>query len=222
MTEKEGANQRLFIYSVLATVMTLAALFHGVVFQRSDLVMDVLIPASFLGLGVMIKYGDQAYDTDSYQRRTALLLAFPGGIWLGALMAVDLGSATIFVGILVALLMAGKLDTLAFRIGAIVAIIIEAAALLTGFGTIDPVGVIMIIVFAFIDERVNDLPWVDNGRGWMAMLFHNRPFLKVAVLALCLVGFLPSLLYFFAFMAFDLGYSAVEAHSLRRGAVAVG
>lgn len=215
MTEKGGGDKRLMIYSLLAAVMTMAAWVHGVIFDRTELIMDILVPTSFLCLGMMMKFGDQAYDADVYPRRTALLLAFPGGVWLGSLMAVDTGSATIFMGVLLGLLCARKLDNQAFLIGAATATVIEVFALFSGIGTISLAGAVLVTVFAFVDEKANDLPWVDNGRGWKAVLFHNRPFLKAAVLLLCLAGLLPSLMYFFAFLAFDLGYSAVEAFSLK-------
>jgi hypothetical protein len=222
MIAEERASERLFIYSLLAAVMTVAAWCHGVLFDRHELAFNILVPVSFLGLGMLIKYGDQAYDADAYSKRTTLALALPGGIWLGSLMAVDPGSATIFVGMLFALLLAGKLDNLAFRIGFGVALIIVAASLLLGVGSIDAAGVLVVLAFAYLDEKTNDLPWVDSGRGWKAVLLHNRPFLKIAILALCLIGILPSLMYFFAFLAFDLGYSAVEAFSLRRGVSSLG
>jgi hypothetical protein len=216
MTVKEEGDKRLFFYSSLAIVMTMAALFHGVLFNSSEIAMDVLIPLSFLCLGMMIKFGDQAYDANAYPKKTALLLALPGGVWLGSLMAVDAGSATIFMGVLIGLLLAGKLDNFAFGIGAGVAAVIEIAALLTGLGTIDVAVMLVVLVFAFVDERANDLPGVDGGRGWKAVILQNRPFLKIAVLVLCLMGLLPSLLYFFAFMSFDLAYSVIEVLSLRK------
>jgi hypothetical protein len=216
MTVKEEGDKRLFFYSSLAIVMTMAALFHGVLFNSSEIAMDILIPLSFLCLGMMIKFGDQAYDANAYPKKTALLLALPGGVWLGSLMAVDAGSATIFMGVLIGLLLAGKLDNFAFGIGAGVAAVIEIAALLTGLGTIDVAVMLVVLVFAFVDERANDLPGVDGGRGWKAVILQNRPFLKIAVLVLCLMGLLPSLLYFFAFMSFDLAYSVIEVLSLRK------
>jgi hypothetical protein len=222
MTGAEGARRHLLTYSVLAAVMTVAAWCHGLLFDRYELAFIILVPSSFLGLGMMIKYGDQAYDADAYSKRNTLLLALPGGIWMGSLMAVDAGSATIFVGILFALLLAGKLDNLPFRIGFVVAMGIMAAALLLGLGSMQPVGALVILAFAYVDERSNDLPCVDRGQGWKAAVLHNRPFLKAAVLALCLIGVLPSLLYFFAFLAFDLGYSAVEAFSLRKEVPSLG
>lgn len=222
MTEAEGASNALFTYSLLAAVMTLAAWCHGVLFDRLDLAFNILVPASFLGLGILIKYGDQAYDAGVYSKRNTLILALPGGIWLGSLMSVDAGSATIFLGMLLALLLAGKLDNLAFRMGFGVALSIFVASLLLGIGSVEIIGALAVMAFAYIDERANDLPGVDGGRGWRAVLLHNRPFLKIAVLALCLVGLLPSLMYLFAFLAFDLGYSAVEANSLRREVPSLG
>lgn len=222
MNGVKGASNNLSIFSILALVMTLAAWLHGAVFDRNDLAFNILVPASFLGLGILIKYGDQAYDAGTYSKRNTIALALPGGIWLGSLMAVDPGSATIFFGVLLALLLAGKLDNLAFKAGFAMALSIFLVSVVLGGGGMDVIGMLVVLVFAYVDERVNDLPWVDSGRGWKAGMLRNRPFLKVAVLVLCLIGLLPSLMYFFAFMAFDLGYSVVEALSLRREVPSLG
>ncbi len=215
MSGEKGASKRLLIYSSSAASMTVAAWCYGLLFSSYELAFIILIPASFLGLGMMIKYGDQAFDANVYSKRKALLLALPGGVWMGSLMAVDPGSATIFMGVLIALLLAGKLDNLPFKLGFTVALVLFAISFLADLGRLEPFAALVVLAFAYLDEKANDLPLVGRGSGWAAALLSNRPFLKLAVLALCLVGALPSLLYFFAFLAFDLGYSAVEAFSLR-------
>jgi hypothetical protein len=221
MTVRARASKRLLIYSLLTATVAAAAWLYGLLFDSSGLLRNLFITLSFLGLGILIKYADQAYDEDIYSRRTTLLLAVPGGLWMGALIAIDSGAATICIGLLFALLIAGKYDNLPFRIGFVVALTFGIVALLGG-STFSPLGALIVLVAAFVDEKTNDLPGVDGGSDWKAVLFHHRPFLKVAVLALCLVGILPSLLYFFAFLAFDFGYVLVEALSARTEAPALG
>jgi hypothetical protein len=196
--------------------MTVAAWCYGLLFDDAALLRNILVPASFLGLGMLVKYGDQAYDENAFSKRKTLMLAVPGGLWLGSLMAIDEGAATIFLGLLVALLLAGKYDTLPFKVGFGVALTVGMAAVLLGFTDVNVLGVAVVLAAAYLDERTNDLPGVDVGGSWTATVLHHRPFLKIAVLALCLLGLLPSLMYFFAFLSFDLGYAVVEALSIRK------
>ncbi len=222
MTVRARASKRLLIYSSLTATVAAAAYLYGLFFDHTGLLRNLFITLSFLGLGILIKYSDQAYDEDMYSRRATLLMAIPGGLWMGTLIAVDGGSATICLGLLFALLFAGKYDNLPFKIGFVVALGFGIVAILYGVGTFDLLGALIVLVAAFIDEKANDLPGVDEGGDWKAVLFHHRPFLKVAVLVLCLVGILPSLLYFFAFLAFDFGYVLVEALSISKEAPSVG
>jgi hypothetical protein len=222
MTVRARTSKRLLIYSLLTASVAMAAWLYGLLFDNSSLLRNLFVTLSFLGLGILIKYADQAYDEDIYSKRTTLLMAVPGGLWMGALIAIDGGSATICIGLLFALLIAGKYDNLAFKIGFVVALSVGTVAIIYGIGTFNLLGAAIVLAAAFLDEKANDLPGVDGGNDWKAVLFHHRPILKVAVLALCVVGILPSLLYFFAFLAFDFGYVLVEALSARTEAPALG
>jgi hypothetical protein len=124
--------------------------------------------------------------------------------------------------VLIALLFARKYDNLAFQVGFGAALLIGAVGILSGIGTFEPLGVVIVLIAAFVDERTNDLPGVYGGTSWKAVLLQHRPFLKIAVLVLCLVGMLPSLMYFFAFLAFDFGYVLVEALSMSKEATTYG
>ncbi len=141
---------------------------------------------------------------------------------MGSLMVLDGASATIFLGVLIALLLAAKYDNPAFQLGFVVAAGMAITAVILGKGSVDIAASIVVLVAAYVDERVNDLAWVERRGSVAARLLHQRPFLKVAILALCLAGALPSLLYFFAFLAFDFGYSLMEAYSVNRVGVANG
>ena len=213
MMGRARASKRLIIYSSLTVGMAIVAWLYALFFDQASILRDLFVPLSFLGLGMLIKYGDQAFDEGAYSKRTSLALAVPGGLWMGSLIAVDRGSATIFLGILIALLLARKYDNLAFQMGFVVALLIGSAGMLTGVGSFDVLGAVVVLAAAFVDEKANDLPGVDGGTSRTAIALHHRPFLKIAVLALCLVGILPSLMYFFAFLAFDFGYVLVEALS---------
>jgi hypothetical protein len=175
----------------------------------------ILIPFSFVTLGMLVKYGDEAFDSKAFSRNVSTAISIPCGIWMGALILYDPGSATILIGLLLALLVAAKYDNDAFRLGFLVAGAMALASFVNFPDNASLLGVVVVFFAAYADEVVSDMADVRSGPGWDVL--RARPLLKVAVLALCLVGILPSLLYFFAFMGFDLGYSFVESYArLRR------
>jgi hypothetical protein len=208
-----GANKHLLFFSFLALAMTITAWTYGLLFNGTEVVHNLIVPASYLSLGMLVKYGDQACDEGSFSKRNAMLLAVLCGVWLGSFIAVDPGSATIFVGLLFGLLVARKYDSVPFVVGFGVALAIGLGAILAGSASLNLAGAIIVMIFTYVDERANDLPFVDEGRGWAAEILHHRPFIKMTILVLCLTGLLPSLMYFFAFMALDLGYIVVEIFS---------
>jgi hypothetical protein len=190
-----------WIYAVLA----------GLVHEQHVL----LIPFSFVSLGMLVKYGDEAFDTRVFSRKLSTALSVPCGVWMGFLILYDPGSATILIGLLLALLVAAKYDNEAFRLGFLVAGAMALASFIRFPDNASLLGVLVVFLAAYADEVVSDMADVRSGRRWD--LLRTRPILKGTVLLLCLVGILPSLLYFFAFLGFDLGYSFVEAYAdLRR------
>jgi hypothetical protein len=162
-----------------------------------------------------VKYGDQVFDLNIGSKRKAILLSVPIGLLMGALIFLDEGSATIFIGLLLALLIASKYDNIAFKLGFVVAGSIAVLAVLNG-NAFHLVGALAVMVAAFADEVLSDRGDRMKG-GTLALVLKERPVLKAAVLVLCLVGALPTLLYFIAFLGFDTGYSFVEQISLSGG-----
>lgn len=178
------------------------------------------LPLSYLLLGMLIKYGDQAYDVGCFDRRKALALAFPSGIWLGYMILNDQATAAIGVGMLLGLLLAGKYDNRGFVVGFSISITMTAVGYWTGSLSLSLIGLFVVMIATYIDEWANDLPGVDDRSNIMERLLYQRPFLKVAVLLLCVVGVLPSYAYLFMLLAFDFGYGFVDCVSqTRRGCV---
>ncbi|MBN1109497.1 MAG: hypothetical protein JXA45_01925 [Methanomassiliicoccales archaeon] len=175
----------------------------------------LLIPFAFVTLGMAIKYGDQVFDLNIGSKRKATLLSVPAGALMGALIFLDEGSATIFIGLLLALLIASKYDNLAFQLGFVVAGTITVLAVVNG-NPFHGVGAMVVMLAAFTDEVLSDRG--DRmGQGRMAAVLKERPVLKVAVLLLCVLSILPTYLYFISFLGFDMGYSFVEQISLSGG-----
>ena len=170
----------------------------------------LLVVLSFPLLGGLIKYGDQSYDSGRFSKRVSLALALPGGLLMGSLILWDRGSATIFIGMLVALLITAKSDNLAFKLGFAVAAIFAVMSFLNFPNNFDLLGVGLILLSAFADELGSDRADRSGSGSRFGRAMKERPFMKVAVLFLCAVGIINSFAYLFAFLAFDLAYSFVE------------
>jgi len=200
------------LYAVLLAITTLAAWSYTFLTQSGELHRDILIAFSFVTLGMLIKYGDEAFDVNVFSKRKTLALVLPGALLMGGLIIADVSSGVIFTGLLLALLMAGKYDNSAFRIGFIVAFSIAIVAYLLSPQTFHPVGVAVVFAAALADEHFSDFADRKENPTLFDRVLQERPFLKIAVFALCAVGILSSFLYFFAFLGFDFGYSLVERY----------
>jgi len=210
MLKKDIPLTEVFFYGILA-LLTTSAGYIFIILEADYSPVTILLPISYLALGMLIKYGDQAYDEGLFSKKKAFLLAFPSGILLGSLMALDSGTATIAIGLLFSLLLAGKYDNRGFLAGFIISISISMAAMLYGLGSPHIWGIIFVGVASYIDE------WADDNAhkrsNFIAAILYQRPFLKIMVLALCVTGILDSYLYFFIFLSFDFGYSLMGALS---------
>lgn len=213
--KSRGWNVRAKWYFALTVLLILAAWSYTWFSKEVPLHHQLLIPFAFVTLGMAIKYGDQVFDLNIGSKRRAVLLSVPVGVLMGALIFLDEGSATIFIGLLLALLVASKYDNLAFRLGFVVAGSITILAVLNG-NPFHGVGAMLVMLAAFADEALSDrgdrMP--DN---LLSKFLKERPILKAAVLVLCIFSILPTYLYFIAFLGFDTGYSFVEQISLSGG-----
>ncbi|OPX63821.1 MAG: hypothetical protein A4E30_00571 [Methanomassiliicoccales archaeon PtaB.Bin215] len=215
MMRSRGWNRRAKLYFSLTVILILVAWTYTWFSREVPLHHHLLVPFAFVTLGMAIKYGDQVFDLNIGSKRKAILLSVPIGLLMGALIFLDEGSATIFIGLLLALLIASKYDNIAFKLGFVVAGSIAVLSVLNG-NPFHLVGALAVMIAAFADEVLSDRGDRMEG-GKIALLLKERPVLKVAVLVLCLVGALPTLLYFIAFLGFDSGYSFVEQISLSGG-----
>ena len=170
----------------------------------------LLIVLAFPLLGGLIKYGDQSYDSGRFSKRISLVLALPGGVLMGSLILWDKSSATIFIGMLAALLIAAKYDNPAFKLGFAVAAVFALVSFINFPNNLDLLGAGLIFVSALADEVGSDHSDRSGSKSRLARAMRERPFMKVVVLFLCAVGIINSFAYLFAFLAFDLAYSYVE------------
>lgn len=207
-------RRRAFLFGALVAITTIAAWIYTFAIDEIESSSKLLIYLSFVSLGMLIKYGDQAFDEDVFSRRAAVALAVPGGVWMGSLMVIDIDSWTIFIGLLLGLLVAAKYDNLAFKIGFLIAGGMGVLGMIVLHPTLtEAIGVMLVFAAALVDEKVNDMEWVRRGTRKHHLLLRERPFLKLTILVMCALSLLSSYLYFFAFLGFDFGYSFVEALS---------
>lgn len=220
---KERLDTGFKVYAVLLAITTVAAWAYTFLTRSGEVHRDILIAFSFVTLGMLIKYGDEAFDVEVFSKKKVLALALPGGLLMGGLIISDVSSGVIFTGLLLALLMAGKYDNAAFRIGFSVAFGIAILAYLTSPESFHPLGIAVVFAAALADEHFSDLADRKEKPTVVDRVMQERPFLKVAVLGLCVVGILSSYLYFFAFLGFDFGYSLVEryGHAKREANAAI-
>jgi hypothetical protein len=217
MNGETDARWSTFLFGALSLITVLGGYWLIMGWEDPSWVV-YLLPVSYLLLGALIKFGDQAYDEGTFSRRTAFALAFPSGVLLGTLMALDNGTATIAIGLLLSLMLAGKYDNRGFVAGFLISISISILAMFYGLATPDIAGVLLVGMASYLDE------WADaraeGGTGILPRILCQRPFLKVMVLLLCVSGILDSYLYFLIFLSFDFGYSFMEYYSRIIGAVA--
>lgn len=181
-----------------------------------DSAFMLTLPLSYLLLGMLIKYGDQAYDVGCFDKRKALVLAVPCGLWLGYMMINDPSTATIGVGMLLGLLAAGKYDNRGFIVGFVISITIAAIGYWEGSLQLALGGLAVVFVATIADERVNDMERVEMRLTLLDRILYQRPLLKIAVLALCAFGVFPSFAYLFMMLSFDFGYGLVDCVSTER------
>jgi len=178
--------------------------------------MEYFFILSFLVLGAGIKFVDAAYDEHAFSKRTALFVApLLGGLWAYT-MYVDAVSATILCAILCGVLLKGKIDNWAHLAGLAV---IGGILVVSGVKFLI-LPLIILAVSALLDEVGNDaidkrhafLEKKGTAGRFVLAFFDHRWVMKVAILALAVIGMIP-LLFFFAMICFDYAYLGMRWYS---------
>lgn len=155
--------------------------------------MEVYIIAFIAGL--FVKAVDWLDDDWKSKHPAKYLLAIAYGFMLGYLIAFA-PFAALFLAALLAQVFARKVDTLAHRLGFVVAAL---SLVYFGFPFLDIALVTGFLFLAFLDE-------VDFV-GKLRPLNNWRPFLKLGALAPAVVG---DWSFFIGIMLFDVGYHTVD------------
>lgn len=138
-------------------------------------------------------------------RALGLLSAGVCGVFLGILITESRFSSAIVLGIIVGVAIAGKINQVNLIAGLAVTTL---TALVLGFVTPSIWLLVAVAFFAVLDEVLHGR--FAGRHGPLAKFFSYRCCLKVAMLALVVLAFLP-LLYAVGFIVFDLTYDVAQA-----------
>ena len=146
---------------------------------------------------------------------------FATGLAYGVLyaLALSLGAefANLFLGIAIAVLLAGKIDSKAhqFAIAGFLGTLV-----FLGLPQVNALLVLAFVVFALMDEFLNDYFDVHPSKGVLAAAAKLR--LSLEAFALALSIYTGNWIYFTAILSFDLGYLGAEKLSSRFASPVVG
>ncbi|MBN1941136.1 MAG: hypothetical protein JW772_03060 [Candidatus Diapherotrites archaeon] len=172
----------------------------------SEIITWAFFIIAYAILGGGVKYIDDAFDEKTFRLRNAVLIAPLLGIFWAYAMTLSEVSCTILGAIVIAVFLKGKIDNIAHQLG-----ILSIFFVLFIFGLFNFLWIplIILVLFGLLDEFGND--YIDKHLEtpkpiWF--FFEYRFSLKIAVLAFVLLGTFP-LVYFFAFLAWDLAYAGI-------------
>jgi hypothetical protein len=141
--------------------------------------------------GLLVKAVDWMDD----ERKTAFWAKLPLALVYGLVIGLTISQASfglLFLGALLAQILARKVDTISHKIGFLVALVVVA---IFGFPQIDLLFLVYFMLLAFLDE--------EDYIGKLRPLVEYRPFLKVGSFLLVFFGRYD---YFLGIILFDIGY----------------
>lgn len=183
--------------------------YAGFIFSNPLLTWTYFI-AAFAILGGGIKYIDDAFDEHTFKKNKALLFAPFLAIFWAFNMVLSPAAGTILAAVVLAVLLKGKIDNIAFQVG-----LIGIIGVLIFFGLFSPIWIVLLVLTlaGILDEVGND--YVDRHsikNNIVYYFFEYRMLMKLSVFAFAFFAFY-GWVYFFAFLAFDLAYAGIMHYS---------
>jgi hypothetical protein len=177
-----------------------------------------VIILAFAIIGAGLKYIDDAFDEDTFNKKKAIVIA-PIIVLIACILAIkDTASRTILFSILLSVLIGGKVDNLIFKVSSIAFLLLLSLPSFYLYGTMDFfwMPLIIITITGIIDEKGND--YVDENRtnNQIHFFFEHRFSMKIGMLTVCVFQFLGCF-YLFAFLAFDGAYESIRIYGYLYG-----
>ncbi|MBU0761932.1 MAG: hypothetical protein KKD39_02810, partial [Candidatus Altiarchaeota archaeon] len=154
----------------------------------------IILSTSYFVLGFSLKF----LDWERLNKKKALVLGVLSGALMGYRITSDSYSAAIFLAVIMGSLFSRKIDTRAFKAGALT---VALSIILTWNLNIHLTAVVFLSVLAFFDEYGND--WADKSlfKDRIVWFFKNRMLMKTGILFSVLVFQFPTI-YAIAFLLF--------------------
>jgi len=185
-------------------------IFNELIFTGFYLTIFYYILA-FALLGGGIKLVDDIFDKSLAKRWLALLLVPYLGILWAITMALNSAAASILAAILIAAVLKGKINNIGHQIGLLTILVI---LFFSGFVQFLWIPLIVISLAAIADEIGHDFVEKHKKINKVVSYFFKYRFaMKLAVFLFALFNYF-GWIFFFAFMAFDIAYVAVEKFEL--------
>ncbi|HEY3421298.1 MAG TPA: hypothetical protein VGK23_12175 [Methanomassiliicoccales archaeon] len=169
----------------------------------------IILIVTFAFLGYAIKYIDQAYDEHEFSIRSANLVAITAGILMGTLMAFDSPFSTaFFIAMIISLVLAKKIDNVAFAAGSCIAFVVMGVFMLDASVTLLWIPIALFLLAGFVDEVVDGFAH-KHKLGFVAEKFcHYRPFSDFALFGMIGLGMFDWI-YILPYFSFTIAYMLV-------------
>ena len=145
----------------------------------------IILIVTFAFLGYAIKYIDQAYDEHEFSIRSANLVAITAGVLMGTLMAFDSPFSTaFFIAMIISLVLAKKIDNVAFAAGSAIAFGMMGLFMLETEVTFLVIPIALFLFAGFVDEIVDGYAHKHHLGDLAEKFCHYRPFSDFALIGM--------------------------------------
>jgi len=163
-------------------------------------------------IGAGLKYIDEIYDTKSFKFKYVYILSTAVGLLMGYVMTIDINSFIILFSVIISVGITGKIDNEAFKLVASLALLLPVFSMIFIPNiSINLLPLLLLSIAGVHDEYLDEIG--DKRRQSLLTL---RPFMKIMIIILCVLGFFE-IVYIFAFFSFDIFYSIIGVYSHKKG-----
>jgi hypothetical protein len=169
----------------------------------------IILIVTFAFLGYAIKYIDQAYDEKEFSIRSANFVAITAGILMGTLMAFDSPFSTaFFIAMIISLVLAKKIDNIAFAAGSAIAFGMMGLFMLDTNVTFLVLPIVLFLLAGFVDEIVDGFAHKHKLGNFAEKFCHYRPFSDFALFGMIAFGMFDWI-YILPYFSFTISYMLV-------------